>query len=188
MWSPILNPFGRKCFNKTCPYCYTYLKYCVVFSDVHIPGRAGKFRNGHQVELRVQRHARWPVQGGTHRRGMWSPILNPFGRKCFNKTCPYCYTYLKYCVVFSDVHIPGTVNKNTSSWDVSVSILGAGGREAESYRRHALAHIYIHTYTHTYMHTYTYTYIQTYVRRYICTCIHTYIYIIAMRDLILSLH
>ena len=59
---------------------------------------------------------------------MCSPILNPFGRKCFNKSCPYCYTYLKYCVVFSDVHIPGTVSKNTSSWDVSVSGRpGAGG-------------------------------------------------------------
>ena len=29
------------------------------------------------------------------------------------------YIYLKYCVVFLDVHIPGTVSKNTSSWDVS---------------------------------------------------------------------
>ena len=46
-------------------------RFTHLFCDTCCAGlRAGKFRNGHQVELRVQRHARWPVQGGNHRRGM----------------------------------------------------------------------------------------------------------------------
>ena len=160
-----------------------------MFSDVHIPGTVNKKTSSWDVSVSIlgaggreagsyRRHALAHIHTHTHAHihiyihiytytyihtYVRRYILNPFGRKCFNRICPYCYTYLKYCVVFSDVHIPGTVNKKTSSWDVSVSILGAGGREAGSYRRHALAHIHTHTHTHAHIHIYIhiYTYIRT---------------------------